>query len=367
MAQVKQVDTSVQPTYLGDTYPLTANEGDTFVNEATFPKSLYVWWQGAWKFFGYLREVTDPGQACYIPTVANNSYIDRKLSFVTEACTVVSIVLPRTYGASAAADTLVYGYILGGQPGINAISNIARMQFETQTASSVTSTLTEIRGYDTAAHDADYAWIPGGGKILPLSYPSDTTSKIDKFAFSSESCNSITSTLRRPMCALAATQSASDGFFAGGTYGAAPGSQVTTSNIDRIQFSTDATFYLASTTSTGLGDGMCGLSAQVNGYNAGGTLGGGWATAVIDRFSFVSYTVAALASSLSIARGLTSGGMNAMNGYVFGGYNGTAIPNSYSTIDRLVFSSEITGVMASTLGVVSSNIPQGMNDLRNLG
>lgn len=366
MAFTKTVDHSVQPTFLGSTFPPAGNDGETFVNEATFPKSLYVWWHGEWRFYGYLREVSTLGTACYLTSVASALQVDRTLSFVTEACSVVAISSPFTQTAAGSADTLDNGYMFGGFPGAFSISNIAKLAFSNQVVSPVVSTLTVARGYLTAVHDYSAARAAGGATQMTLSNPVQTHSTIDKFMFSSEACGLLTSTLRIYKCAMSQVQSPTDGFFAGGTYGASPGVQVTLTHIDRLSFSTDATSYLATTLTHPAGDGPCGVSAPMYGYSAGGTIGGGLATTKIDRLSFLSYTVAALVSGLSVARGLTSGGMNSVNGYIFGGYNGSG-PTSYSVIDRLMFSTETDGVLTSNLGVTSANLAQGMNDMRYSG
>jgi len=353
----RSVSSSAGPTFIQPVDPISQGinpkVGYSWVDTSVDPHLLKTWDGATWVVNDYLPLFL--GRACYVSSVGDTTKVSRRLSFVTESCDTLSINLVYGTWAAAAADTLEYGYLFGGfQPSSSARTDIQKLSFSSQTVSSLATSLSISRGYVTAVHDSSAARIGGGASQVSFSPPTDQRSSIDKYLFADDTCAALVSTLRAPQSNLAATQSATDGFFSGG---------YTDNKIDRIQFSTDATFYLATTMTHTAGDSPCGLSAPGNGYNAGGTLGGGFAVSSIDRLVFSTYAVATISSGLSIARGLTCGGMNDHYGYVFGGYNGTApSPNTYSVVDRLAFSTETTNVLVSSLGVASENIPQGIND-----
>jgi hypothetical protein len=228
--------------------------------------------------------------------------IDR-LDFSNETVAATGQELTQARYGSATATTKHYGYFAGGRtaPGVS-VCSILRMDFSTEIVSEPGVNLSDYRHGMSGVSTRKYAYFTGGQRSeIPLGHESD----IDRMDFSSETLSTLSATLPLARRELASIFDSNYGYFAGG--GRPPGQFCT---IDRLDFSNETT----SAPSGSLTDNKTMASSVFNrnyGYFAGGLSGPSTWTCLIDRMDFATETVTAPGPSLTQARaalGSVSGG-----------------------------------------------------------
>jgi len=283
--------------------------------------------------------IEDSGIAGYIGgmyTTGGPTNTVHRLYFFTESVTTLASVLtPSNYTATGVA-YLVNGYILGGAP---VSTLIERLVFADESVSTIS----------TAMLRAAYAGIGGINSATvgydPLGYVGGQSTLVDKLTFATEAMASVTSGLSVARyyfrtCDDAATK----GYASGGWTGAA-----TSTRTDRLTFSNENIASIASSLTTARYVPLGGVSSSVNGYIGGGNPTGGYAGNVttIDRIVFATEIDSQITSGFGAA--LSGGGspQSKKSGYFCGGI--TTASGYVSSIYRLTFTTESTSLMGSTL------------------
>jgi hypothetical protein len=159
-------------------------------------------------------------------------------------------------------------------------------------------------------------------------------SSVERLTFSTEAISlaGYISLARDPGASF---ESHSYGYFVGGGN---PMSSV----IDRIAFVGEIFSLSSATLSAGRTDG-CGLQSPLAGYAAGGAADNGLSIlySTLEKLVFSTETRTMVTSSMSSARNAVCGFSSLINGYMAGGDPVT------SAVDRIAFSSEVTNTMAS--------------------
>ena len=275
-----------------------------------------------------------------LPTPTKLSTIQR-LDFSNE-----TVVAPGTYQLTQARTELAavsssnYGYFGGGFTPPTVDCTIDRLDFSTETVSSPGNGLTQARRSLAAVSNSNYGYFGGGSPSPPSPPPISGLNTIDRLDFSTETLSSLGNDLPQAKYALAAVSNSNYGYFGDGQD--TPTTWVCT--IDRLDFSNETVLSPGNNlpqTRNGMGT----VSSSSYGYFGGGII----VTAVpnvvvctIDRLDFSTETASAPGNGITQERrflAAVSGGQSQRPkgsrtyGYFVGG-------SSRSIIERLDFSSD---------------------------
>jgi hypothetical protein len=220
------------------------------------------------------------------------------------------------------------GYFGGGTTGSNS-NVIDGIQYSDETAINPSATLSLARQAPTGASSSSKGYFGGG-------YASSDSNVIDGIQFSDETSINPSATLSVARYGMAGVSSSSKGYFAGGG-GAPTGVYAHLSEIDGIEFSSEAAINPSASLSQGK-YGCGSFSTQSRGYFGGGGLLPYADVDKIDRLEFASETLLQLSTTLSSTRRNLAGVSGATKGYFAGGGGGQS---AYSNeIDGIRFSDE---------------------------
>jgi len=239
-----------------------------------------------------------------------------------------------------------YGWFGSGitQPGSVSIATVERIDFSNDTGTITTrGSLSVARWQVAATGNSNYGWFGGGFGAVPLS-------TVDRIDFSNDGATaSVRGPLNSTTTGLAATGNSNYGWFGGGT------NPAPVSLVERIDFSNDA----ATTSVRGPLSLERGRIGGATGNSNYGWVGGGRKFSLpatsysrVDRIDFSNdVSTASPRGSLSLTRyGIGATG-NSNYGWFGGGYvPGT--PSKISTVDRIDFTNDL--VTASVRGPLSS-------------
>lgn len=246
-----------------------------------------------------------------------------------------SISLSQGYGKSSFTTNATRGYFGGGNgyPNVGSFNNVDRMEFSTETLSSLGGQLPILyRIYTNAG-------VNNTSRGYALGEQTNGTEVIG-IEFATETGTNPAVSMGRTKIYASAFQSTSRGYRLGGYDGSVvPAAYI--NDIDALQFS-DETYV---DTASVIPDGTLGFSGAVNtatrGYCAGGTVISTPAiVGTIRRMTFADETVSVIGATLAQARENCDGVASATRGY-FGGGNVT--PIGLTEIDGIDFASE-TGI-----------------------
>jgi hypothetical protein len=195
-------------------------------------------------------------------------------------------------------------------------------------------------------------------------YSGATNTGITKLAFSDEVASALASSHPRSVIVGAAFSSSTNGYCAGGV--TTPVVTIATSGIDKLNFSTEAASTITTTlTYTRYGSGI-GCESASDGYAGCGRNTGADSTdsemSSIDKLIFSSDTTGVLTSLLNQSRTNTLALSSTARGYWGGGNFIYSPPRRQSRIDALNFSAQTTYVLTSTL-VTAMYAGNGINSL----
>jgi hypothetical protein len=345
---------------------------------ASVKTNLYGYFCGGWTGSSYLSTVTrldfstfmrsNPGKN--LPYAINNisglsnenfGYLGgynmnfqlRKFDFSNENVTAISSGIHTTYSYPAAVSSNIFGYFAGGQgnPSLNSISTISRLEFSTETTSTsgfLPVPLQGFQGFSAGISNSTGLSIYKRKKSKTYGYyaggqtPS-TISNITRLDFSNETVSNPGKNLPTARSRLAGISNNYYGYFGGGF--APP----YINTITRLDFSNET----VSNPGKNLPTARNGLSAVSS--NSYGYFGGGFAppfTNTITRLDFSNETLSDPGNNLPTERNRLSAISNNYYGY-FGGGN-TSL--NYSTITRLDFSNE-------TVSDPGNNLPTARTEL----
>ena len=256
----------------------------------------------------------------------------------------------------AATGNSNYGWFGGG---FSAVSTVDRIDFSNDSFTlSVRGPLFTARLNLAATGNSNYGWFGGGGTPSP-------TAVVDSIDFSNDTrTSSPRGSLSSARSTLAATsgvlnirrqKAGNYGWFGGGFV---PGPTITTARVDRIDFSNDL--------STALFRGSLSTGTLANmgptGNSNYGWFGGGIAPiptfppiyeASLNRINFANdFSNTLLRGTLSSSKSFLMATGNSNYGWFGGGYVNFPTPTIFSTVDRIDFSNDSSGV--SVRGPLSS-------------
>jgi len=268
-----------------------------------------------------------------------------KLEFSTETVSKNSADLVTGRYGHGSVNTSSYGYYGSGFELVSGDCTIDRIDFDTDTASTLGSQTDRVTRYinnfqdlgrisrdavkkgtdvDGVPISSTYGYFGGGGTPSNSSY-------INRISFSNETVLISDFRLTSSRQQLSAVSNSNYGYFGGG--GAA-------CTIDRLDF-TNETVSAPDNKLTQGRNFLTGVSNSNYGYFGGGTP----FVCTIDRLDFSNETVSEPSSNLTQARYAAAGVSNFNYGYFAGGFT----PPSVCTIDRLEFSNETVSEPSSNL------------------
>lgn len=236
-----------------------------------------------------------------------------------------SISLSQGYGKSSFTVNATRGYFGGGNgyPNVGSFANVDRMEFSTETLSSLGNQLPFIHrnNGNTGVNNTSRGYSLIGPDVIGIEFASETGTNPAVEMPSSRSWS-------------AAFQSTSRGYRMGGYDGVAA---AYVNDIDSLQFSDETYVNTASSL-----EGTIGFTGAVNtatrGYNVGGTfIGPNAVLNTMRRMQFSDESVSIIGAVLPTARENLDGVASETRGY-FGGGNVT--PIGLTEIDGIVFASE---------------------------
>jgi hypothetical protein len=280
---------------------------------------------------------------------ANVSTIDR-LDLSTETTSVPTPKLSQSARGVATTSTSSYGYFCGGLTPVTYVSTISRLDFATETVEVPGPKLPEIKFQARATTSSSYGYI-GGGFGVPTS--PFYTSNIDRLNFTTETVSTISAKLTAANQSLASVSGGQSilrgnntyGYFAGGFTPSGTPTFIIFSTIDRLDFSSETVSNPTNNLPTARYR-LAATSSNSYGYFGGGTAPGNRST--IDRLDFSNETVSNPEKTLPSARSMTTTTSNSSYAYFAGGAEIGVI----NTISRLDFSNE-------NLSNPGNNLPTG--------
>lgn len=243
-----------------------------------------------------------------------------------------------------AASMSVAGYACGGYKSPTRFSTVDKLSFSDDGVTAVTSTLTGSRLAATGFASTVSGYVCGGR------YNGGWLSAIDKLLFSDDSIAANTSTISASRYVfIAGFGSSATGYACGGYH---PGNAVFYDRIDKLSFSDESTAINTSSLTATRSHGAAGFSSTTSGYACGGSDGVGAPLWIVEKLSFSGETIAVIVSVLSVARDGGGGGVESTTaGYACGGRNGWAGSPYYTVVDKLDFSDDSVAAVASTLTI----------------
>jgi hypothetical protein len=223
-----------------------------------------------------------------------------------------------------------FGWVMGGQNGVAAISTVQRIDFSNDSVvASTRGVMTAARGYATSAGNANYGWVVGGSLTGVL------RTWVDRIDFSNDlTISSLRSLLPLQLRLIAGSSNASYGWFSGGI---SPTVYITT--VHRIDFANDLASIL-----------LRGPLVQAR-YAAGtgnanyGWIGGGSTPATVssvERIVYSSDLISALTrGSFDVFRTDNAAASNTNYGWFAGG-----LPGPLSSVSRVDFSNDTVSAIA---------------------
>ena len=253
--------------------------------------------------------------------------------------TIQSVSTSTVYGGAAN-----YGWFAGGQPGPT--NSTERIDFSNDLVrASTRGTLNTGVRAGSAVNNANYGWI-GGGWAAPVQ------SIVQRIDFANDSPTSAI--LRGPLSGargyMAGTGNGNYGWFAGGQdMPATPGTMVTYSKIDRIDYSNDNVTTSVRGVLSVARWGMGGAGNSNYGWFASGGVGASNNSSTVERLNYAndSPTAPSTRTSLPMPRVTLAGVSNSNYGWFGGGY--TVNTNILSLIHRIDFAND-SPTSASTRG-----------------
>ena len=311
------------------------------------------------------------------PNSSDLSTVDR-IDFSSETFSVPGNNLPESRWGLSAVSSDSYGYFGGGYstPPPTKHTTVDRIDLSNETMSVPTApnnNLTQGRnGLAALSGGASqrpkgsrtYGYFGGGRDPSLPSNPTNSTARIDRIDFSSETTSTPGNDLSQARGNLAAFSSNSYGYFGGGL-ALPPGTP--TNRIDRIDLSNETSSLPTATLSQvsappiapGVRCRFAAVSSSSYGYFGGGQglddNFGSERLNVVDRFDFSNETVSLPGNNLSEAKDDLAAVSNSSYGYFGGGERVPTTP-SLDTVDRIDFSNETTSAPGN-------NLPQGRENL----
>lgn len=331
-----EVTQSTQPRFVSDTFPVTANDGDTLVYQNY---TLYVWWRGVWKLQGMLKFST----AGYVKA---STRVDT-LSFQTDAVSSLKSNLINQK-AGLGFGTPDIGYFACGVI-TNATSSIEKLVFSSNVLSTLSSTWARTISYAGSLKGQLAGYSAGGATGAGT-----LVTNIDKLTYATEQTSTVSTSLAVATYYVGETESYDAGYAVGGSTGGY------VSTIRKLLFSAETSSNLASSLSSAR-IGVSGCSQITTaGYLMCGTPGSYLASVTtIDKLLFSDDTRTTLGSGISPSRFWGTALYSLQKGYYCGGLNTSYV--SVSTVNRLVFSDETTSSVATNLTVGASDLASTEN------
>jgi hypothetical protein len=355
MSKQAFVSKSTGPRFVGDTFPLAAENGDTFLYTLSNPKSVYVWdgnpGAGRWIFHGYLRDMADAptGAAGYVGGYNSSAPVYlTKLAFSTDTTSQITSAMVNSKSTTAGASNLTAGWAYGGYdtPSGSPIysSSIDKLTFSSEAVSTLASALVRPRSTLVAVYSPTHGYVFNGRDTSGVYQ----TTSCDKHVFASDATIDYSSTIAAGQNADKLSFSASQ---KGYLYAGSDPGLVLASWVNKLVFATEALTYLGAIAAKSGGWASCSDDPDVAGYGLGQDYYvGGRSAAWIQKFGFTSETASTLTSGISSAR--AGSGVNSYHGaYAAGGW-GSGV-GYVTTIDKMRFSTETTASLAS--GVANAN------------
>jgi hypothetical protein len=234
--------------------------------------------------------------------------------------------------ASTASSTA--GYFGGGSPGSGPVSTMDKVTYASDTTAAVPGAVLSTSRKTLAATGSSTLGYFGGGFGPGL--PSDR-STMDKVIYSSDTTSTVPgANLSAARFALAATGNSTAGYFGGGNSPAAPS---VTSLMDKLTYSTDTTAAVPGANLSIARRNIAATGSSTAGYFGGGAnflIPASYST--MDKLTYSSDTTSAVpGANLSVARYSLAATGNSTAGYFGGGF-----PGPFSRMDKLTYASDTT-------------------------
>jgi len=279
--------------------------------------------------FGYFA-----GGLTYPPTY---STVD-KLTYSTDttAAAPSAALTSARYNFAAIGTALGFnsGYFCGGTTGVPVLSAINKLNFSSETTSTIPATMSAARYQPTGTGSGFVGYIGGGAP---------TTSAVDKLAYNNETLARIPSAnLSSARRAQGATGNSTSGYFGGG----APGP---VSTMDKVNYSTDTTTAIPGAALSVARHQLAGASSRANALpttttsqnlkgkpnppDFGYFVGGPFNPSGTERINFTTDTAATVKTAqLQVGRSAQGSGSSQSAAYYLAGASVTAVDKiSYST------------------------------------
>ena len=235
--------------------------------------------------------------------------------------------LPISTSNNSGNSSASYGYFGGG----GGVSGIYRLDFSTENVTKLSNNFPTTRSGSSRVSTVFYGYW-GGGYISPN--PVNGLSSVARLDYSSETINVPSLNFSQRFYASGSVSNVNYAYFGGGYYVGGASAQ---SNIMRLDLTSETTSNPTSTLGASLGY-LAGTSNPTYGYFGGGFNGAlyyNW----INRLDFSNETNLVLGPAISARKGALAACSNNINGYYGGGF-GFPAPTYFSTIDKIIFSTE---------------------------
>ena len=275
----------------------------------------------------------------YVDTIDRIDFVNETVSSLTDN---LSVARDRFAAVSGGASILrgngygTYGYTIGGF-GPPSLCNITRQDFSSNTFSDVGTLPVSVYGNDRSAYNNEYGYFGGG--YSPSPPPAARRSTIYRFDFSNESVRTLTNSLPQVADKISHTSTIQAGYFGGG-YGYPPLPATWHSKICKLDFSSESVSTLPSSgrLSAQKGDATAVRTPNYAFFAGGYNLVGPATYSSVDKLDF-STDVTSSYGNMTRVRYQGTSIENNTYGYFWGGYGPGAQPLFYySDFEKLQFS-----------------------------
>lgn len=240
-------------------------------------------------------------------------------------------------------------YYAGGMNDLTALNEIDALMYDTKTTVNTAAGLTVARYELAGVYNENKAYFIGG-------IADDYSTEVDGLLFSTETVLNPSSVLATPMHFTTGVSSSTDGYTAGG-FRMPPGgfSTVPVAEFSKINFTTES--ISVPTNTLALPRGECGcVQDPLKGYIAGG-FNGVNSVSVVDKLIFSTDTTSVITSTLTTPTLYFTGSFNTTTGYFSGGYT-----IDYSDrIEKISFSTETIVPISAKLSLGRAGLASASN------
>ena len=268
---------------------------------------------------------------------SNNTYVTVTS---TEHGSVNSNTVTTTIDEGAV--TAGYGYVCGGHDGSNYVSTIARLDFSSESITTLTETLSESVLGANGCNSSTYMYV----------VPSNSDNIFRGSIPVANSFSTFGGQITRSHADCAACNSSTYGYVMGGDGGATGGSSLKA--IDRFQFpfTGGTTVQVGSLSFLSSGGNTC--NSSTHGYLCCGHSSGYNYESTIERIQFPFDSGTSTKVGTTTAARLRPGSFNSSTcGYICGGYYTTGSGTAFSIVDKFVF--PFDSGTATRVGYISKN------------